>query len=125
MRGQGAVWNGQPLRTPAPAELHGNDFFILDSRSFRLLDFSVRPKARLLGCAAYAKPFVHNESGLQQPMAVLGEVDYLRQRGSPLASWLETFKPDSPYTTEFHSLVETSCRERDADAPRKASRLAV
>lgn len=53
MRGQGAVWNGQPLRTPAPAELHGNDFFILDSRSFRLLDFSVRPKARLLGCAAY------------------------------------------------------------------------
>ena len=79
----------------------------------------------MLGCAAYAKPFVHNESGLQQPMAVLGEVDYLRQRGSPLASWLETFKPDSPYTTEFHSLVETSCRERDADAPRKASRLAV
>jgi len=53
VHGQGAVWNGQPLHAPAPADLHGNDFFILDSRSFRLLDFSVRPKARLLGCAAY------------------------------------------------------------------------
>jgi myo-inositol-1(or 4)-monophosphatase len=53
LRGQGALWNGQPLRVQAPAELHGNDFFILDSRSFRLLDYAVRPKARLLGSAAY------------------------------------------------------------------------
>jgi myo-inositol-1(or 4)-monophosphatase len=53
VRGQGARWNGQPLHVHAPAEMHGNDFFVLDSRSFRLLDFGVRPKARLLGSAAY------------------------------------------------------------------------
>ncbi len=53
VRSHGALWNGQQLHVPAPADLHGNDFFILDSRGFRLLDYSVRPKARLLGCAAY------------------------------------------------------------------------
>lgn len=53
VRGHGAVWNGQPVQVQPPAELHGNHFFIVDSRSFRLLDFSVQPKARLLGCAAY------------------------------------------------------------------------
>lgn len=53
VRGQGAVWNGQPLRTQTPAELHGNHFCLIDARSFRLVDFSLRPKARLLGSAAY------------------------------------------------------------------------
>ncbi len=53
VRGQGARWNGQPLHVHAPAELHGNHFMIIDSRSYRLLDFSVLPKARLLGSAAY------------------------------------------------------------------------
>jgi myo-inositol-1(or 4)-monophosphatase len=53
VRGQGARWNGQPLHVSAPSEIHGNDFFVLDSRSFRLLDTAVRPKARLLGSAAY------------------------------------------------------------------------
>jgi myo-inositol-1(or 4)-monophosphatase len=53
VRGHGARWNGQPLHVHAPAEMHGNDLCILDSRSFRLLDYAVRPKARLLGCAAY------------------------------------------------------------------------
>lgn len=58
--GQGAVWNDQPLRVPPPAELHGNDFLLIDSRSFRLLDFAVRPKARVLGCAAYELAAVSN-----------------------------------------------------------------
>jgi myo-inositol-1(or 4)-monophosphatase len=53
VRGQGATWNGQPLRVQAPAELHGNHFCLIDARSFRLVDFSMRPKARLLGSAAY------------------------------------------------------------------------
>ncbi len=53
VRGRGARWNGQPLHVQAPTEMHGNDFFILDSRSFRLLDYAVRSKARLLGSAAY------------------------------------------------------------------------
>jgi myo-inositol-1(or 4)-monophosphatase len=60
VRGHGARWNGEPLHVPARADLHGNDFFILDSRSFRLLDYSVRPKARLLGCAAYDLVAVSN-----------------------------------------------------------------
>lgn len=58
--GQGAVWNGRPLRVPAPAELHGNHFLLFDARSYRLLDFSVRPKARVLGCAAYELAAVSN-----------------------------------------------------------------
>lgn len=53
VRGHGARWNGQPLAVQPPAELHGNQFVIADSRSFRSLEFSLRPKARLLGCAAY------------------------------------------------------------------------
>ncbi|HSN76439.1 MAG TPA: inositol monophosphatase family protein [Anaerolineae bacterium] len=53
VHGCGALWNGQPLRVPTPVEPHGNDFFFLDSRGFRLLEYRVQPKARLLGCAAY------------------------------------------------------------------------
>lgn len=53
VRGQGAVWNGQPLSVEPPTEVHGNHFFIIDSRGFRLLDFSLRPKTRLLGSTAY------------------------------------------------------------------------
>lgn len=53
VRGQGAVWNGRPLRVEPPTELHDNHFVIIDTRSFRLLEFSLRPKTRLLGSTAY------------------------------------------------------------------------
>jgi fructose-1,6-bisphosphatase/inositol monophosphatase family enzyme len=36
-----------------PTEVHGNHFFIIDSRGFRLLEFSLQPKTRLLGSTAY------------------------------------------------------------------------
>lgn len=51
--GHGAVWNGRPVQARPPAELHGNHFFTTDSRSVRLLDFTVLPKTRVLGSAAY------------------------------------------------------------------------
>lgn len=53
VRGQGAVWNGQPLHLVPPAQLEGNQFFVLDARSFRLLEINVTPKARILGCTAF------------------------------------------------------------------------
>ena len=53
VRGHGAFWNGQPLSVQPPSEVHGNHFFIIDSRGFRLLEFSLRPKTRLLGSTAY------------------------------------------------------------------------
>lgn len=53
VRGQGAVCNGHPLHVQPPAEVHGNHFFIIDSRGFCLLEFSLRPKPRLLGSIAY------------------------------------------------------------------------
>jgi fructose-1,6-bisphosphatase/inositol monophosphatase family enzyme len=53
VRGQGATWNGRPLRMQPPTELHGNHFFIIDSRGIRALEFSLRPKTRLLGSTAY------------------------------------------------------------------------
>ena len=53
VRGQGAVWNGRPLSVQPPTEVHGNHFFIIDSRGFRTLEFTLRPKTRLLGSTAY------------------------------------------------------------------------
>ena len=53
VRGQGAAWNGRPLSAQPPTEVHDNHFFIIDSRGFRLLEFTVRPKTRLLGSTAY------------------------------------------------------------------------
>jgi myo-inositol-1(or 4)-monophosphatase len=53
VRGQGAVWNGRPLLIEPPTELHGNHFFIVDSRGVRALEFSLRPKTRLLGSTAF------------------------------------------------------------------------
>ena len=53
VRGQGAVWNGRALSVQPPTEVHGNHFFIIDSRGFRLLEFSLPPKTRLLGSTAY------------------------------------------------------------------------
>ena len=53
LRGQGAVWNGQPLRVQPPTEVDGNHFFIIDSRGVRHLELSLRPKTRLLGSTAY------------------------------------------------------------------------
>ena len=83
------------------------------------------PLFEMFGCATYADPFVHTDAGMQQPMAVLGEVDYLRQRGSPLAYWVSRFKADSPYTNDFLALVESHRRKAGTEAPRRASRLAV
>ena len=79
----------------------------------------------MLGCAAYAEPFIHEEAGPQQPMAVLGEVEYLRRRGSHLADWLATFKQSSPHTNDFLSSVECYRERTGLSAPRTASRLAV
>lgn len=79
----------------------------------------------MLGCAAYAEPFMHDEAGLQQPMAVLGEVEYLRQRGSHLANWLATFKRESPTTNEFLSLVHEHRERAGLAVPRSASRLSA
>ncbi len=53
VRGQGAIWNGQPLTVQPPTEVHGNHFFIIDSRGVRLLELSLRPKMRLLGSTTY------------------------------------------------------------------------
>ncbi|RPI11229.1 MAG: inositol monophosphatase [Zetaproteobacteria bacterium] len=53
VRGQGAAWNGRSLCIEPPTELHGNHFFIVDSRGVRALEFSLRPKTRLLGSTAF------------------------------------------------------------------------
>jgi myo-inositol-1(or 4)-monophosphatase len=53
VRGQGASWNGRPLAPRPPTEADGNHFFIIDSRGARHLEFSLRPKTRLLGSTAY------------------------------------------------------------------------
>ena len=53
------------------------------------------------GYVAYADEFVHPEFGSEVPMAIVGEVDYLRPRAPSLASWLERYRPDSPYTKRF------------------------
>jgi myo-inositol-1(or 4)-monophosphatase len=52
-RGQGVTWNGQPISVRPPVEMDGNQFVIVDSRGFRFLEHSLRPKTRLLGSAAY------------------------------------------------------------------------
>jgi hypothetical protein len=83
------------------------------------------PVFETFGCSAYAAPFVHDEAGPQQPMALLCEGEYLRRRGSPLASWLETFKPASPHTDDFLALVESHRRETGRDIACPASRLAA
>lgn len=80
----------------------------------------------MLGCTCYAKPFLHAEAGLQQPMAVLGEAEYLRKRGSTsLAKWLVAFKQDSPHTDDFLALTEMHRVKVGRGSPRTASRLAV
>lgn len=78
-----------------------------------------------LGCAAYAAPFVHEEAGPQQPMAVLPESQYLRQRGSPLGNWVSTYKPDSPLSADFLELIESYRSQSGKESLRKASRLST
>ncbi len=51
--GHGARCNEHRLTVQAPAEQHGNQFLMIDARSFRLVDFTVPLKARVLGSAIY------------------------------------------------------------------------
>jgi myo-inositol-1(or 4)-monophosphatase len=53
VRGEGAVANGRPLAVRPPTEVHGNHFFITDSRGVRVLEFAFQAKIRLLGSTAY------------------------------------------------------------------------
>jgi myo-inositol-1(or 4)-monophosphatase len=53
VRGAGASWNGRPIALRSPAEMDGNQFFIIDSRGVRQLELSLAPKTRLLGSTAY------------------------------------------------------------------------
>lgn len=86
---------------------------------------SLNPFFETLGCAAYAAPFVHEEAGLQQPMAVLPESQYLRQRGSPLGNLVSTYKPDSPLSADFLELIESYRSQAGKESLRKASRLST
>lgn len=55
-RGQGAWLNNRRLQVEpvrSLAELHGNQFFALDSRGYRYLDVRLACKPRILGSAAY------------------------------------------------------------------------
>ena len=78
-----------------------------------------------LGCAAYAEPFVHADSGVQQPMALLCEAQYLRERGSPVADWVDSIKPESPHSAAFLALIEGYRTWASLTAPLAASRLTV
>jgi myo-inositol-1(or 4)-monophosphatase len=53
VRGEGAVANGRPLAVEPPGDVHGNHFFITDSRGIRALEFALQLKIRLLGSTAY------------------------------------------------------------------------
>lgn len=96
---------------------------ILKNRSLGLLTCrpALVPVFERFGCLQYADSFTHAEHGLQTPMAILGEVAYLRGRAAPLADWLATHRRESPYTRRFLDVARACAsharsRVRDARA---------
>jgi hypothetical protein len=59
------------------------------------------PLFETFGYSQYADCFVHSESGIQTPMAIVGEVSYLNTRAAPLTQWLSRYRTDSPYSKHF------------------------
>jgi len=80
------------------------------------------PVFEMYGCLQYADAFVHAESGPQVPMAILGELDYLRTRAAPLADWLAPHRPQSLYTDRFLAPI-TAYRIARSRPVRAATRL--
>lgn len=82
---------------------------ILKGRSLGLLTCRpvLVPVFERFGCLQYADAFTHAEHGLQTPMAILGEIAYLRGRAAPLADWLAEHRPESPYTERFLDIART------------------
>jgi hypothetical protein len=76
---------------------------VLKDRSLGLLTCKPElvPVFEMYGCLQYADAFVHPEHGSQVPMAILGEVDYLRARAAPLAGWLAQHRTENLYTERF------------------------
>lgn len=76
---------------------------VLKDRSLGLLTCKpdLVPMFEMYGCLQYADGFIHPECGPQVPMAILGEVDYLRARAAPLADWLAGHRTESLYTSRF------------------------
>jgi hypothetical protein len=75
------------------------------------------------GYLEYAKPFIHPESGAQVPMAILGEVEYLKTRGAPLVDWLARHRPQSPHTLRFLSHIAEHRLGLNVPAAREARGL--
>ncbi len=76
------------------------------------------PMFEKFGYLNYARPFIHAESGPQVPMAILGEVDYLRTVGAPLAEWPALHRPENQLTTQFLAWIEAFSQR--AEAPHSA-----
>jgi len=81
------------------------------------------PVFESFGCLAYADTFVHSIAGPQVPMAVLGESDYMRERGSPLADWIQALRPLSVYTRRFLECVNEHRKHTASPPVRSARRL--
>jgi len=56
-------------------------------------------------------------------MAVLGESDYMRERGSPLADWIQALRPLSVYTRRFLECVNEHRKHTASPPVRSARRL--
>lgn len=99
---------------------------VLKDRSLGLLTCKPElvPLFEMYGCLQYADAFVHPEHGLQVPMAILGEVAYLRERAAPLADWLAQHRTETLYTERFLDRIAAYrvCSNRSV-ARRQASRL--
>lgn len=94
---------------------------ILKDRSLGLLTCkpALVPLFERFGCLQYAGSYMHADHGLQSPMAILGEVAYLRERAAPLADWLGKYRQESPCTERFLAVARASCarpRPREARA---------
>jgi nucleotide-binding universal stress UspA family protein len=107
--------------SPATARLlqFGFALAIMKDRSLGLLTCkpALVPLFERFGCLQYADSFMHADHGLQSPMAILGEVAYLRERAAPLADWLDTYRQQSPYTERFLAVARaSSARPRPREA---------
>lgn len=98
---------------------------ILKRRSLGLLTCrpALVPVFERFGCLQYADAFIHAEHGSQIPMAILGEIAYLRERAAPLAGWLACHRQESPYTGRF--LAVARARMEQASPRIRAARAFV
>jgi hypothetical protein len=83
---------------------------IMKDRSLGLMTCkpALVPLFERFGCLQYADSYLHADHGPQSPMAILGEVAYLRERAAPLADWLDGYRQESPYTERFLALARAS-----------------